>query len=269
MATSIRASPHSEIGTELIRDWEAEDGPRAYIVLVHGLAEHCGRYERTGALLADAGFHVRSFDLIGAGGSGGSRWDIDDWSRYHDQIGSHLDWARGHGKPVVLMGHSLGGALCLGYLLSDRPQPDMAVLSAPALGGAAGWQKALAPVLARFIPKVSIPNPVNGEHLSRDPAVAEAYFADPLVVTSSSVRFGAQLLGEIDRLNDELPRLTVPTLVFHGEDDRLVPTRTSEPLGDVECVDRKVYPGLRHETLNEPEGPAVVGDVVEWINSNL
>lgn len=269
MATSTRANPHPDIGTELIREWAPEGEPRAYIVLVHGLAEHCGRYERPGSLLAEAGFHVRGFDLIGAGASGGRRWDIDEWSRYYDQIGSHLEWARSHGKAVILMGHSLGGALCLGYLLSDRPQPDMAVLSAPALGGAAGWQKALAPILARIIPRVAIPNPVDGEHLSRDPAVADAYFADPLVTTRSTVRFGAQLLDEIDRLNDELTDLKVPTLVFHGGDDRLVPSSNSEPLGELECVDRKVYAGLRHETMNEPEGPEVVADIVSWLDSNL
>ncbi|HSM45213.1 MAG TPA: alpha/beta fold hydrolase, partial [Acidimicrobiia bacterium] len=97
MATSTRAVPHEEIGTELVRDWGPDTDPRAYIILVHGLAEHSGRYERTGSLLADAGFHVRGFDLIGAGGSGGRRWHIDDWSRYYDQIATHITWAREQG----------------------------------------------------------------------------------------------------------------------------------------------------------------------------
>lgn len=269
MATSTRPEPHPEIGTELVRDWEPERGPRAYIVLVHGLAEHCGRYERTGIQLADAGFWVRGFDLIGAGGSGGRRWDIDDWSRYHDQIASHMEWARSHGKPVVLMGHSLGGAISLGYLLSERLQPDLAVLSAPALAGGDGWQKTLVPWLGRFLPRLALPNPVKGEHLSRDPAVAEAYFADPLVETKATLGFGARAIAEIDRLNTELQHLDIPCLVIHGGEDRLVPTESTEPLGEIECVDRKVYHGLRHETMNEPEGPEVVADIISWIDDRL
>lgn len=269
MATNIRAAPHRDVGTELVRDWEPEDEPPAYIVMVHGLAEHSGRYERTGSLLAAAGFWVRGFDLIGAGGTGGRRWDIDDWRRYHDQIGSHLEWAKGHGKPVVLMGHSLGGALCLGYTLDPHLRPDLLVLSAPALSGGAGWQRAVAPILMKLFPTLAIPNPVEGSHLSRDPAVAEAYFADPLVVTESTVRFGALLFAEMDRLQERLADLDVPTLVVHGGDDSLVPTHTSEVLGELESVDRKVYEGLRHETLNEPEGPEVISDIVAWIRERL
>lgn len=269
MATSTRAIPHPEIGTELVRDWAPGGDPDAYIVLVHGLAEHSGRYERTGVLLAEAGFHVRGFDLIGAGGSGGQRWHIDDWVRYHDQIGTHVTWAREQGKPVVLMGHSLGGAICLGYLLSDRPDADLAVLSSPALAGGDGWQKKVVPILGKLLPGLSLPNPVKGEHLSRDPAVAEAYFADPLVTPKATLGFGAEALAEIERLNRELDRLDTPCLVIHGSDDKLVPTWCSEPLGELWCVDRKVYEGLRHETMNEPEGPEVIADIVSWIKSNL
>lgn len=269
MATSSRAKPHPDIGTELVRDWEPDGDPRAIIVLVHGIAEHSGRYERTGSLLAEAGLHVRGFDLIGAGGSGGDRWDIEDWSRYHDQIGSHVTWARRQGIPVVLMGHSMGGNLALGYALSDRTPPDLLVLSAPALAGGAAWQHALAPLAAKLLPKVSIPNNVDGALLSRDPAVAEAYFADPLVITKSTNRLGAQLFDSMNTLNEELVALDVPTLVIHGGDDRLVPTGCSEPLGELECVDRKVYDGLRHEILNEPEGPEVVADIVDWLNAHL
>ncbi len=135
MESVAKPLAHELIGTELVRDWIPVDEPRATFVLVHGLAEHSGRYERTGSLLSDAGFHVRSFDLIGAGASGGDRWDIDDWGRYHDQIRTHVEWAREQRQPVVLMGHSLGGNLVLGYVTGDRPPPDLVVVSAPALGG--------------------------------------------------------------------------------------------------------------------------------------
>jgi alpha-beta hydrolase superfamily lysophospholipase len=269
MPATATAKPHPDIGNELVRDWAPEGEPRVYVVLVHGLGEHSGRYARTGDLLAEAGYHVRGFDLIGAGGSGGRRWDIDDWSRYHDQIGTHVDWARSHGKPVVLMGHSMGGALALGYALSDRTKPHLLILSAPALGGGAGWQRALAPIAGKLAPTLSIPNNFDGELLSHDPAVGEAYFADPLVSTKSTCRLGAKLFEEMDRLNRDLGRLDLPTLVIHGGDDRLVPTASSEPLAGLDRVERKVYDGLRHETLNGPEGPQVAADIVAWVDRQL
>ena len=59
--------------------------------------------------------------------------------------------------------------------------------------------------------------------------------------------------------------LAVPTLVFHGSDDRLVPPTATEAFEGLPGVTRRVYPGLRHETLNEPEGSQIVADVIAWL----
>ncbi len=269
MESVVKAIPNEEFGVELVRDWIPEDEPRATVVLVHGLAEHSGRYERTGSLLSDAGFWVRGFDLRGAGGSGGRRWDIQSWGLYHDQIQTHVEWAQAQGAPVVLMGHSLGGNLALGYALARKPRPDLLVVSAPALGGGAAWQRVLAGVFARLAPRVPVPNKLRGEQLSRDPRVAEAYFGDPLVITKSTPRLGAELFKAMDEVKANLHLLDVPTLVLHGGDDTIVPKETSDPLGGIPGVERRVYPGLRHEILNEPEGPDIVVDIVEWISARI
>ncbi|MCH8983343.1 MAG: alpha/beta hydrolase [Acidobacteria bacterium] len=269
MASISRPEPVADIGTELVREWHPNGERRATVVLVHGIAEHSGRYERTGGLLADSGFLVRSFDLIGAGGSGGARWDIDDWSRYHDQIERHMTWASDQDLPMILMGHSLGGNLALGYALSERPSPDLLVLSTPAVDGGAAWQKALAPLAARLMPKMALPNGVKAEQLSRDPAVGEAYFADPLVITKSTARFGNAFFESMVKLQDNWDGLDVPTLVLHGGSDVLVPTQSSAPLGELATAERRVYPGLQHEILNEPEGPEIVQDIIDWIEARL
>jgi alpha-beta hydrolase superfamily lysophospholipase len=254
---------------ELVREWVPDSAPEAHIVLVHGIAEHCGRYERTGSLFADAGFFVRSFDLIGFGGSGGPRGDIGDWAQYHDQIERHVEWAIEQGGPVVLMGHSMGGNLALGYVLSARPTPDLLVLSAPALGGGAGWQRAVAGVGARIAPTVAIPNSLKGDQLSRDPAVGEAYFSDPLVYTKATPRLGAAFFEAMDDLNETASGLDVPTLVLHGAADTIVPPQSSAILGDLPNVERRLLPNLRHEILSEPEGPELVQDIIDWIDARL
>jgi len=264
-----RPVPTGDIGIELVREWVPETPPRGHIVLVHGIAEHCGRYERTGSLLAAAGFFVRSFDLIGFGGSGGGRGDIENWADYHDQIQRHTDWARAQGGPLILMGHSMGGNLALGYVLSGRIAPDLLVLTAPALGGGAEWQKALAGIASRIAPTVAVPNMLKGGQLSRDPSVGEAYFSDPLVYAKSTPRLAAALFTAMDDLTAAAPQLQIPTLVLHGAADTIVPPQSSAILGELPNVERRLLPNLRHEILNEPEGPELVQEIIDWIAARI
>lgn len=266
VATSI---DNASFGTELIREWAPADAPRAIIVLVHGIAEHSGRYERTGDLLAGAGFRVHAFDVIGHGASGGARVDIDEWARFHDQLEEHMSWATEQGPPVVLMGHSMGSLLALGYTLDGRVQPDLLVLSAPAIAGGAAWQRAIAGPAAKIAPKLSIPQGIKGEHLSRDPEVAERYFADPLVHTNATMRFGKAMFDAMDEATLKVHQLQVPTLVLHGGSDPSVPPQSSAFFADLADCERRLYPTLRHEILNEPEGPEVVADIIDWINARL
>ncbi len=269
MHSVAKAVPHEHVGTELVREWVPEGEARAVVVLAHGIAEHSGRYERTGGLLSDAGFHVRSFDAIGHGTTGGDRVDIEDWSMFHDQLHAHMVWARSQGKPVVLMGHSMGSLLAMGYALEERSDLDLLVLTAPTVAGGAKWQRVLASLGSRLAPKLAIAQNVKGHQLSADPAVGEAYFADPLVHTKATMRFGRALFDEMDRVKENLGALDVPTLALHGGSDRLIPPQTSAFLADLPTVERRLFPTLRHEILNEPEGPEVVAEIVDWINQRI
>lgn len=260
---------HPVSGTQLIRTWAPAGAPQAEIVLVHGLAEHTGRYERVGGLLADAGFAVRGADLIGWGGSGGRRGYVRDWAHYLDQIQALVEEAKATGRPSILLGHSMGGLLSLEYALAERPVPDLLVLSAPSLRGGTRLQRRLAAILTKVAPIVPVPNRLRGDQLSRDPAVGEAYFSDPLVYTSTTARLGHSMFEAMDRTTASTGRLQIPTLVLHGDHDSIVPSTCTVPLGALPIVDRRRYPGLRHELFNEPEGAEVVGDVIEWLTGHL
>jgi alpha-beta hydrolase superfamily lysophospholipase len=261
-AQTIQVGDH----TRLRRRWEAAE-PWATVLIVHGLGEHSGRYERTGRLLAAAGLTTLSFDLYGHGDSEGDRCHVDTFSDYLDEVEMELELVGKEGLPVVLLGHSLGGLISLDYLTSGRPPPDYAVVSAPGLGGGKAWQRMLAPVLARLFPKLAIPTAITGEQLSRDPAVGEAYFADPLVSQKVTTRLGAELFATGDRVRANLDKLTGPLLVIHGGSDELVPPAVSAVLHDLPGVERRLYPKLRHESLNEPEGPEVLADIIEWLRA--
>lgn len=257
----------------LVRTWSVPSGdPWAAMLLVHGLAEHCGRYEHVGAQLAEAGIETHGFDLRGFGGSGGPRASVDRWSQLHDDVEERLVALRSvaAGRPLVLYGHSMGGLIAVGYVLDGRARPDLLVLSAPAISSdVPRWQRLLAGPLNRLAPGLLVANGLDTNDLSSDPAVREAYLADPLNQHRSTVRFGHALFAEQRRVTRALDRLSIPTLVIHGGLDRLVPTRTSAILDHRPGVTRRVYAGVLHELHNEPQGAKVIDDVVDWVRDRV
>jgi alpha-beta hydrolase superfamily lysophospholipase len=222
--------------------------------------------------MAEAGIDTYAYDQRGFGASGGRRAWVDRWSRFHDDLAERLaaTSTAAAGGPVVLYGHSLGGLVALGYALSDRPKPDALVLSAPALDAAIpAWKRGLARILGVTVPNLAVRNSLATSVLSRDPEVGVRYVADPLNHHLTTTRLGLEFLREQARVRTALGGLRVPTLVIHGEADRLVPTRASAPLAEIPSVTRRTYPALRHEMHNEPEGPAVIDDVIGWLRERF
>lgn len=276
MAPEIGAA-HAGDGTVLrTLQWQPADRAWAGLLLVHGLGEHAGRYDHVAGQMTDAGIEVHGYDHRGFGGSGGPRAYVDRWTDLHDDLEVRLEAARAAmpGVPLVLYGHSMGGLIALGYVLSERPrpQPDLLVLTSVGLDSTiAAWKQQVAPVLSRIAPRLRLPNGFRPGDLSRDPAVDERVANDPLCQSSSTARIGAEGFAEQRRVRDAIAgglQLPVLTYVIHGDADPIVPVEASAALEHDPNVTRRVYPGLRHETHNEPEGPAVVADTIAWIRAN-
>ncbi len=106
-------------------------------------------------------------------------------------------------------------------------------------------------------------------HISRDEAVVRQFRDDPLVFHGGfPVRTGAEILraGEVARRQSH--ELHVPLLVLHGTADRVATVEASRALYEQAAADDKelrLYPGLYHEVLNEPEREQVLADLIEWI----
>ena len=259
-------------GTDLFtRSWTIEN-PRYEVLLVHGLGEHSGRWDGPMSHLVNRGASVYTYDLRGHGQSGGTPGDVERFDQFYDDISEMAEaTVASSGRPWVLYGHSLGGLQCAGYLIDDRaPQPNIAVLSAPAMDADVPLTlKVAANVLGRLTPGFRVANSIEGEQLSKDPSVGEACFADPLVQTKPTARFGKSFFDEQARLSEAHASIVTPTFVIHGADDSLVPPSASAGLAASEGVERRVYPTLRHELHFEVEGAEVMADVADWIDAKL
>jgi alpha-beta hydrolase superfamily lysophospholipase len=251
------------------RHWEAAQ-PRASLLLVHGIAEHSGRYEHVGEAFAADGIDTLSFDLRGHGESGGRRGHVDSFDDFLDDVADLLDDRRDLGVPVVLMGHSLGGLIAATAVVRGRAEPDLLILSAPALDAKVpGWQRALAAMTGRIAPTFTIKNDFDGSRLSRDDAVGVAYRDDPLRTRVSSARLGSSVFAAMVSTSSALDRITMPTYVLHGSDDRLVPVAATDGFEQLPNATRVVHDGLRHECLNEPEQAEVIAGILDWLDQQL
>ena len=265
-------------GVRIVYDtWAPEAAPRAVVVLSHGFGEHAGRYAHVAQRFDAAGLATYALDHRGHGRSGGPRVLCRDLSEYTTDFHTLVGIAtREHpGLPLVVLGHSMGGAIVFSYGVDHPDDYRLMVLSGPAVD----MGHAVSPLLA-FVGKAlgaiapGLPaQPLDDRLVSRDPAVVAAYREDPLNHHGwVPAGVGRALLKVSDTMPQRAASLSAPLLVVHGEHDGLVPVAGSHAL--VECVgstdvELKVYPGLYHEVFNEPERETVLDDVVRWITARL
>jgi acylglycerol lipase len=261
-------------GTPLqTRRWETRGEPWGTVLVVHGLGEHSGRHDATGGRFAAAGLVATSFDHRGFGASGGRRAYVDRWDDYLDDIEDRLAASRVAGLPAGIYAHSLGGLVAADYLLADRPLPDVAVLSAPALGGGNALLRGLAFVLDLAGPTVPVRNPWDARKIAREPWPPVVGAPDPLGVSRTTGRLGHLLFAAMDRVHERLEArggFPIPTLVVHGGDDTLVPTASTALLERFATTERRVYPGVRHEPHHDPlDGERIVGEMIDWLRAQM
>lgn len=259
----------------LHRSWRPAS-PRGTLALVHGLAEHCGRYEHVAHAFAERGFSVHAYDQRGHGQSEGPRAYTPSFEALLDDLQSYLEHVRRSDPegPLVLLGHSMGGLEVASLLVRRKPTVDVAILSGPALAPPAvpGLQRMALQVLSRIGPRLRIPSSIDPEGLSIDPEVVQAYIADPLVDKRYTARLITELIAAMRAIEGRAAAIEVPLLIVHGEAD---------PICDVEASRRfaaaltrpgselKTYPELRHEVLNEPQRGRVFDDISTWLEKHL
>ena len=257
------------------RSWLPADSPRAAIAIVHGYAEHSGRYAWTGEQLANAGFAVHAYDLRGHGQSDGTPVLVRSFKEHLDDLDSFLGLLRREhpGTHLFLLGHSMGGLIATLYCAVRPRELAGLVTSGPAIAPPPRALKAMTGVVrlvAAFRPGAGVLKlPAAG--VSRDAAVVAAYERDRLVFHGKMPAGSLAAFGRaIARVHKDMHTISLPLLALHGTADRLTSPAGSQALYDgVQSRDRtlKLYQGLAHEVLNEPERGDVVADLREWLEA--
>ena len=267
MTTTRQLELDGSRGKLAVHRWD-NDAARYVAVIVHGYGEHAGRYDHVAAAFVDAGAAVYAGDHLGHGQSEGERVSIEDMEDLVADVHRVVEAARGEhpGLPVVLLGHSLGGIVGARYGQVHGEGLAALVLSAPVVGGN--------PDLLGMVALPEIPDvPIDPDWLSRDPEVGRRYAEDELVWHGPFKRETLQaIIDSIDKVAGGGDLGPLPTLWIHGEEDFLAPLAPARPA--VERIrgsvfEEKIYPGARHEVLNETNRDEVIGDVIAFVERAL
>lgn len=256
--------------------WSAGGRPRAAIQLAHGAGEHSMRYLAPLTPLLHAGYVIYAADHRGHGmtsgmshlgdfGPGGSPAAVDDMA-----VLARLIRSREPRLPLVLFGHSMGAMFAQAWLLDHSELIDALVLSGTAGPGpraAAG-------------PNAAFKNPrTDYDWLSRDEAEVDKYVADPFCgirfTPDSAASFQALRERRADPQALAKVKKGLPVYVFVGDADpindglkRLTPLTDAYRSAGL-AVTLKVYPGGRHEMLNETNRAEVVADLLAWLDRTV
>ncbi len=253
---------------------EAE--PRGVIVLVHGLGEHCLRYQHVAEKFVAAGYALLGFDHRGHGRSDGVRGHIASYDLVMGDIQHFLDEAaaRFPGKPRFIYGHSMGGNFTLYFLLNKKPNLAGAIVTSPGLAVAKPVSPVtllLGKIMYKLNPSMKLSNGLDRSGLSRDPNVEKVYSADPLVHGFISARLALDMLNNGQWIIAHANELALPLLLMQGSADRLVnPPSTAQFAASVKRPDFtfKMWDGFYHELHNEPEKDQVIQMMVDFLNQH-
>jgi alpha-beta hydrolase superfamily lysophospholipase len=258
------------------RTWRPAAPPRAVLLNLHGLGDHSGLYGALGDRMVASGFAVHALDLRGNGRSPGKRGHVDAWSDYREDLRRFVELVRREepGRPLFLLGNSLGGLIAIDYALHHPEGLRGVIAAAPPLGrlSVPSVLLALGRVVSRIWPTFSLETGMDLSGLARDPAVVAELLADPLFHRVGSARLSTEVQAAIARVQSRAAEFPLPLLVLHGSKDRMVP-----PDGSRLFVARVVHPDKRlieypegyHVLFADSDREQVLADLVHWIEQHL
>jgi len=287
--------------------WEAAN-PRAVLQIAHGAIEHALRYADFAGALVKAGFTVYAADHRGHGATagtplqvayfsdkdGGFMLAVKDIALLINRIQEEKK-----GLPVFIFGHSMGSSLV--RVLAAHDGKALAGVILTGTGRISAPLAALVRFLARCIMAVfgrrhvspllhsivfdTLNRPFKGEtgseFISSNETVVKAYADDPFCGNTGTAEFIYELLGGTRKASKKqticgFPK-NIPLFIGAGEFDSIGGKNLKGLKNDVAALCKagvhditlKVYPGMRHEILNEKQKQHVYDDIIEWLNGHI
>lgn len=284
------------------QEWRPKEPPRGVIQIVHGIAEYTGRYDHAARFFNEHGYLVCGGDHLGHGRTaedgkygcfapkGGWDFVVQDIRRLRE-----LQGERHPGVPYVLLGHSMGSFLTRTYLIRWPGTVDGAVLSGTGQEPAplVAFGKALVGLLCRvkgpyyvsdLVYDLSLgaynrafqPNRTTADWLSRDQQAVEANLNDPLCSFKPTVSMFRDMMDGLQFIarREGLRQMDQDTPIYFlsGDQDPVGSMgkgvrKVASMFREAGCRDVtvKLYPGGRHEMLNELNRQEVMEDLLAWL----
>ena len=281
--------PSASGQTIAVYRWLPAGEPRGVVQLTHGMGEHVLRYGHLAEVLTDAGFLVQGQDHRGHGataranGTEAGSLGPGGWDALVADVGRLVERGRqdAPGVPLILLGHSMGSFAVQQYLLDHSEDVDAAVLTGTTLldmiEGAIDTSK---PVDLSAFNAPFAPARTDYDWLSRDEAQVDAYVADPWCGFGLDSTAGTEMLAAGRAVADPqrlaAMRQDLPVYIAVGEHDPVGgPVVVAQALADryreagLKDVTFRVWPGARHEILNETNRDEVEGELLTWIERTL
>lgn len=294
-------------GTVLhVRSWLPEGPPRAVVQLAHGMVEHTARYAHLGERLAGQGYAVYAADHRGHGSTAASPDELGHLGDEHGfaavvddlvALTDHLA-AEHPGVPVVLLGHSMGSFLARAYAARHGDRLAGLILSGtagdPGLPGRLGLRLATLEARvrgprarSRLMEALTLgpynrpfrPHRTRFDWLSRDEAQVDSYAADELCGGTATAGFYRDLYTGVLWVSEPSTYARIPAeLPVHvvvGEVDPVGGAAAAEEVGErlreagVRDVTVRIWPGARHEVLNEVNRDEVEADLLTWLDARF
>ncbi len=284
----------------LARRWLPEGRPRAVLQIAHGLSEHCARYARLASALNAAGYGAYANDHRGHGPKAapadlGHFADEGGWDKVVGDLWTmnRLIAKEQPGVPIVFLGHSLGS-----FLGQEFVSEHSDALAGAVYSGSSGKPPAIA-TLGRVIARAErlrlgkrgksrligqmwfgaynkpfAPARTEFDWLTRDEKEVDAYVADPLCGFPFSTQLAIDVLDALPGIltSERLARIRkdMPIYIFSGERDPVGANIQGlidalKSAGFTRLTTR-IYPGARHETLNETNREEVTRDLIAWLD---
>jgi len=250
--------------------------PKAWLGVVHGYADHSGRYKLPIDFWVSQGFAVQAFDYRGHGKSDGPRGDFKQWSDYLDDVTAFADKlkAAAGGKKVFLVSHSNGTLINTHYLATKPAGVAGAVLvgSFYALALPVPPLKVFAANLIKgILPGLKLSNELSVEYLSRDVEWQKESANDKLRFSTTTPRWFSGTMAAQEGLQGLGAKITLPVLMVLGGADPIISVPAAKAFFEtIASTDKKleVNEGHRHETLMEVGREQVWESISSWISAH-